>query len=44
MDVQNKILRQTITEWMAVGHAHQIDDILIVAFKIDTTPSARDVR
>ncbi len=44
MEAQNKILRQTITEWMGVVHAHQIDDILIVGFKIDTTPSARDAR
>lgn len=44
MEAQNHLLRQTITEWMEVGNAHQIDDILVVGFKIMTAPDARDVR
>jgi hypothetical protein len=27
-----------------VANAHQIDDILVVGFKIETTPNARDAR
>ena len=45
MEEQNTILRKTITDWMLVGgNAHQIDDILIVAFKIEAIINARDVR
>jgi serine phosphatase RsbU (regulator of sigma subunit)/ligand-binding sensor domain-containing protein len=44
MEVQNTILQQTITDWMKVANAHQIDDILVVGFKIETTPNARDAR